>query len=33
VFLPLDAELRVRVGQHVVAGETVLARVPTGGAR
>jgi phosphatidylserine decarboxylase len=28
VFLPAHAELRVRVGEHVVAGETALARLP-----
>ncbi|HEX9366637.1 MAG TPA: phosphatidylserine decarboxylase, partial [Vicinamibacterales bacterium] len=28
VFLPARAELRVGVGQHVVAGETVVARLP-----
>ena len=28
VFLPARAELLVRIGQHVVAGETVLARLP-----
>jgi len=28
VFLPPDAEILVRVGQQVVAGETVLARLP-----
>jgi phosphatidylserine decarboxylase len=28
VFLPMRAELIVRAGQHVVAGETVLARLP-----
>jgi phosphatidylserine decarboxylase len=27
VFLPIDAEILVRPGQHVVAGETVLARL------
>ena len=27
VFLPVRAEIRVRVGEHVVAGETVLARL------
>lgn len=32
VFLPTDAELLVAVGQHVVGGETVLARIPGGGA-
>ena len=32
VFLPPDAELRVRVGEHVVAGETVLASLPRDGA-
>jgi phosphatidylserine decarboxylase len=30
VFLPRDAALLVRVGEHVVAGETVLARVDAG---
>ncbi len=29
VFLPADAEVLVGVGQHVVAGETVLARLDT----
>jgi phosphatidylserine decarboxylase len=29
VFLPTDAELLVKVGQPVVAGETVLAHLPT----
>ena len=33
VFLPMDADLLVRVGQHVVGGETVLARIPDDGAR
>ena len=33
VFLPTDAELHVSVGQHVVAGETVLAVLGSGGAR
>ena len=28
VFLPVRAEIRVEVGEHVVAGETVLARLP-----
>src|SRR5215831_17024184 len=28
VFLPPDAEILVRVGQQVIAGETVLARLP-----
>ncbi len=28
VFLPVRAEILVRAGQHVVAGETVLARLP-----
>ncbi len=32
VFLPMDAELLVEVGQHVVGGETVVARMPGGGA-
>jgi phosphatidylserine decarboxylase len=32
VFLPMDAELRVAVGQHVVAGETVLASLGRGDA-
>jgi phosphatidylserine decarboxylase len=27
VFLPADAEILVRVGDHAVAGETVLARL------
>jgi phosphatidylserine decarboxylase len=33
VFLPPDAELRVRVGDRVVAGETVLAVLRSAGAR
>ncbi len=33
VFLPPDADLRVRVGQRVVGGETVLATLPAGDAR
>ncbi len=33
VFLPMDAQLLVTVGQHVVGGETVLARIPGGGAQ
>lgn len=33
VFLPVDAELHVRIGQHVVAGETVLAVFRSNGAR
>lgn len=33
VFLPPDADLLVRVGQHVVGGETVLARMAGRGAR
>lgn len=33
VFLPMDAELLVKVGEHVVGGETVLARIPPDGAR
>jgi len=33
VFLPTDAELHVSVGQHVVAGETVLAVLGSHGAR
>jgi phosphatidylserine decarboxylase len=33
VFLPTHAELHVSVGQHVVAGETVLAVLGSGGAR
>jgi phosphatidylserine decarboxylase len=32
VFLPTDAELRVAVGEHVVGGETVLARLRSAGA-
>ena len=28
VFLPIEAELLVNVGEHVVGGETVLARMP-----
>jgi phosphatidylserine decarboxylase len=31
VFLPLDAELLVSVGQKVVAGETIIAEFPAGG--
>ena len=33
VFLPLDAEVRVGVGDRTVAGETVLASMGTSGAR
>jgi phosphatidylserine decarboxylase len=33
VFLPMDAELLVKVGEHVVGGETVLARFPASDAR
>jgi phosphatidylserine decarboxylase len=33
VFLPADATLRVGVGEHVVAGETVLASFGSAGAR
>jgi phosphatidylserine decarboxylase len=33
VFLPTSAELAVHVGQHVVGGETVLARLEVPGAR
>jgi hypothetical protein len=33
VFLPMEAELLVKVGEHVVGGETVLARIPANGAR
>jgi phosphatidylserine decarboxylase len=33
VFLPMDAELLVKVGEHVVGGETVLGRIPASGAR
>lgn len=33
VFLPVDAELRVRVGDRVVGGETVLAILRSAGAR
>ena len=32
VFLPPDAVLQVGVGAHVVAGETVLARLGSAGA-
>jgi phosphatidylserine decarboxylase len=32
VFLPVDAEVLVKVGAHVVGGETVLARIPPRGA-
>ncbi len=31
VFLPLDAEILVAVGQKVVAGETVIAEFPANG--
>lgn len=30
VFLPTDAQLLVKVGEHVVGGETVIARFPIG---
>jgi hypothetical protein len=33
VFLPADAELQVSVGDHVVGGETILARLRSAGAR
>jgi hypothetical protein len=33
VFLPTDAEVRVAVGEHVVAGETTIARLGSAGAR
>jgi phosphatidylserine decarboxylase len=33
VFLPMEAELLVKVGEHVVGGETVLGRIPPSGAR
>lgn len=33
VFLPTEAELRVTVGEQVVGGETVLARIPARGAQ
>ena len=33
VFLPTDAELRVTVGEHVVAGETILAEFGSQSAR
>jgi phosphatidylserine decarboxylase len=33
VFLPTSAELRVRVGDRVIAGETVLAALRSAGAR
>jgi phosphatidylserine decarboxylase len=33
VFLPADAELQVSVGDHVVGGETILARLRSSGAR
>jgi phosphatidylserine decarboxylase len=33
VFLPMEAQLLVKVGEHVVGGETVLARMPASGAR
>lgn len=33
VFLPVDADLRVSVGEHVVGGETVLATLEAAGAR
>jgi phosphatidylserine decarboxylase len=32
VFLPLETDLLVAVGEHVVGGETVLARMPPSGA-
>jgi phosphatidylserine decarboxylase len=31
VFLPMEAELLVKVGEHVVGGETILARIPVRG--
>jgi phosphatidylserine decarboxylase len=33
VFLPLDAQIFVSVGQKVVAGETIIAQLPAGGGR
>ena len=33
VFLPLDAQIFVSVGQKVVAGETIIAQLPAGGDR
>ena len=33
VFLPLDAQIFVSVGQKVVAGETIIAELPAGGDR
>jgi phosphatidylserine decarboxylase len=33
VFLPADSELQVSVGDHVVGGETILARLRSAGAR
>jgi phosphatidylserine decarboxylase len=33
VFLPVDAELRVTVGEHVIAGETILAEFGSQSAR
>ena len=33
VFLPMDAQLRVAVGDRVVGGETVLATLEPAGAR
>jgi phosphatidylserine decarboxylase len=33
VFLPMDADLRVSVGQRVVGGETVLAMLRVAGAQ
>jgi len=33
VFLPLDAQVFVSVGQKVVAGETIIAELPAGGDR
>ena len=33
VFLPLDAQIFVSVGQKVVAGETTIAELPAGGGR
>jgi phosphatidylserine decarboxylase len=33
VFVPLDADIFVSVGQKVVAGETIIAGFPAGGER
>jgi phosphatidylserine decarboxylase len=33
VFLPVDAQILVSVGERVIAGETLIARVEVAGAR